>query len=202
MIVSEKIGCNDFSCTDVNTECYILPDIRINPEHVSIIMISECAPEYTHDYFYAENEALFQKTTVQAFIDAGAAVTDTRDIVDLGVYMTTAIKCRKAEYVIKTATIKECSGILEKEIPLFPNIKAYMLMGDAAIKSMNYIARRACGKRVIPAGSTYKIRGGEYYYKKRRVFPSYLQAGPSFFIEKSKRRMIAEDISEALNLLK
>jgi hypothetical protein len=34
------------------------------------------------------------------------------------------------------------------------------------------------------------------------VFPSYLQAGPSFFIEKSKRRMIAEDIANALRLVK
>jgi hypothetical protein len=33
------------------------------------------------------------------------------------------------------------------------------------------------------------------------AFPSYLQAGPSFFIEKSKRRMIAEDIAAALSLV-
>jgi hypothetical protein len=33
------------------------------------------------------------------------------------------------------------------------------------------------------------------------VYPSYLQAGPSFFIEKSKRKMIAEDIRNALGLL-
>jgi hypothetical protein len=32
-------------------------------------------------------------------------------------------------------------------------------------------------------------------------FPSYLQAGPSFFIEKSKRKMIAEDIHTALQLV-
>ena len=75
-------------------------------------------------------------------------------------------------------------------------------MGDAAIKAINYVAKRAGEKRVIPAGSTYKIRGNEYFFKGRRAFPSYLQAGPSFFIEKSKRRMIAEDISEALKLLK
>jgi hypothetical protein len=31
-----------------------------------------------------------------------------------------------------------------------------------------------------------------------KVFPSYVQAGPAFFIEKSKRRMIAEDIATAL----
>jgi hypothetical protein len=54
---------------------------------------------------------------------------------------------------------------------------------------------------VIPAGSTYKIRGGEYLFRGRRAFPSYVQAGPSFFIEKSKRRMIAEDIAAALALV-
>jgi len=34
------------------------------------------------------------------------------------------------------------------------------------------------------------------------TFLSYLQAGPSFFIEKSKRRMIAEDISAAFQRIK
>ena len=82
----------------------------------------------------------------------------------------------------------------------FPNVKAYLLMGDVAIKALNYIARRAGEPRVIPAGSTYKIRGQEYHFRGRRAFPSYLQAGPSFFIEKSKRRMIAEDIAAALAL--
>ena len=52
-----------------------------------------------------------------------------------------------------------------------------------------------------PAGSTYKIRGQEYFFRGKRAFPSYLQAGPSFFIEKSKRRMIAEDIAAALRLV-
>jgi len=77
-----------------------------------------------------------------------------------------------------------------------------MLMGDVAIKAVNYIAKRAGEGRVIPAGSTYKIRGQEYFFREKRAFPSYLQAGPSFFIEKSKRRMIAEDIAAALSLVK
>jgi hypothetical protein len=75
-----------------------------------------------------------------------------------------------------------------------------MLMGDVAIKALNYVARRAGQKRVIPAGSTYKIRGQKYSLNGIRVLPSYLQAGPSFFIEKSKRRMIAEDIAAGLRL--
>jgi hypothetical protein len=53
---------------------------------------------------------------------------------------------------------------------------------------------------VISAGSTYKIRGQEYFFRGARAFPSYLQAGPSFFIEKSKRKMIAEDIAAALKI--
>jgi uracil-DNA glycosylase len=74
-------------------------------------------------------------------------------------------------------------------------------MGDVAIKAINYIAKLGGEGRVIPAGSTYKIRGGEYVFRGRRAFPSYTQAGPSFFIEKSKRRMIAEDIAAALALV-
>jgi hypothetical protein len=39
----------------------------------------------------------------------------------------------------------------------------------------------------------------ECRFRNGRV-PSYLQAGPSFFIEKSKGTMIAEDIASALAL--
>jgi uracil-DNA glycosylase len=139
---------------------------------------------------------------VQAFNDAGAAVESVRDILDLGVYLTTAVKCGKTGYGIKAGTIEECSRILEAELALFPNVKVFMLMGDVAIKAINYIAKRSGEDRVIPAGSTYKIRGQKYSFKGKRAFPSYLQAGPSFFIEKSKRRMIAEDIAAALSLVR
>ncbi|MBN1248941.1 MAG: hypothetical protein JXC32_14875 [Anaerolineae bacterium] len=56
-------------------------------------------------------------------------------------------------------------------------------------------------ERVIPGGATYKIHGPEYWFGDVHAFPSYLQAGPSFFIEKSKRRMIAEDIASAMSLV-
>jgi len=145
---------------------------------------------------------LFQQTTVQAFKDAGADVSSVQDLLDMGVYFTTAVKCGKTGYSIKAATVKECSFLLEKELALFPDVRVYMLMGDVAIKAINYIARRSGEPRVIPAGSTYKIRNREYFFNGKRVFPSYLQAGPSFFIEKSKRRMIAEGITTALTLVR
>ena len=201
MQVSEYVRCAGFPCVDVKHECYVIPNVDLKPDDVSIVLISEAAPADRGDYYYAEGNPLFQQTTVQAFNDAGAGVSSIHDILDLGVYMTSAVKCGKTGYNIKAGIIKECSLILEQEISLFPNVKAFLLMGDVAIKAINYIAKRAGEGRVIPAGSTYKIRGQEYFFRERRAFPSYLQAGPSFFIEKSKRRMIAEDISSALSLL-
>ncbi len=201
MQVSELVKCKGFPCADVRHACYLVPDIQVNPENISIMMISEAAPENPGDYYYASGEPLFAQTTVLAFNDAGVQVASIQDILDLGVYLTSAVKCGKTGYGIKAGTIQECSLLLEKEIALFPNVKAFMLMGDVAIKALNYIARRAGEGRVIPAGSTYKIRGQPYYFRGARAFPSYLQAGPSFFIEKSKRKVIAEDIAEALKIV-
>ena len=202
MQVSKCVACEGFPCVDVNHECYVIPDVEVKPDDVSIVMISEAAPTNPDDYYYAEGNPLFGQTTVQAFNDAGADVSSIQDILDLGVYLTTAVKCGKTGYGIKASTIKECSRILEKELALFPDVKVFMLMGDVAIKAINYISKRAVEGRMIPAGSTYKIRGQEYVFRGKRAFPSYLQAGPSFFIEKSKRRTIAEDIATALRLLK
>jgi uracil-DNA glycosylase len=201
MKINGVVVCNELKCPDVRHECYVVPGIEIQPEEIRIMMISEAAPADPHDYYYAGDDALFEQTTVQAFKDAGAPVSSVQDILNLGVYLTTAVKCGKTDYGIKTETVHNCSRLLEKEISLFPNLKVVMLMGDVAIKAVNDIARRAGEKRVIPAGSTYKIRGREYRFKGMRAFPSYLQAGPSFFIEKSKRRMIAEDIKQALQLV-
>jgi uracil-DNA glycosylase len=196
------IKCEKFPCIDINRASYIIPNIDLQPEKISIIMISESAPENLADYYYANGQALFQETTVQAFNDAGVKVASIQDIINQGVYLTTAIKCGKTHYNIYMDTVKHCSVILEKELSLFPNAKIIMLMGEVATKALNYIAKRLGEPRVIPTGSTYKIRENEFYFQGKRVFPSYLQAGPSFYIEKSKQRMIAEDIANAFRLVK
>lgn len=194
---SQCIECKGFPCAGVKHKRYIVPEVEIKPQKVSIVLISEAAPPDPEDYYYAGGDSLFQQTTVQAFNDAGIKVTSVRDIVSMGVYLTTAIKCGKIGYGVPAKAIEQCSRLLELELDLFPHTQAYLLMGDVAIKALNYIATRSGQARVIPAGSTYKIRGPEFHFRGKRVFPSYLQAGPSFFIEKSKRRMIAEDIAAA-----
>lgn len=199
--MNQQLSCQGFPCTDVRHECYVVPAVQVKPDDISIILISEAAPADPGDYYYAEGKPLFLHTTLQAFNDAGAEVSSLQDILALGVYLTTAVKCGKTGYGIKASTIRACSSILGKEIALFPNVKALLLMGDVAIKAINCIAHEAGEDTVIPAGSTYKIRAQRYFFQGKRVFPSYLQAGPSFFIEKSKRRMIAEDIAAALSLV-
>jgi uracil-DNA glycosylase len=201
MRVSQCVACSGFPCPDVKHECHIVPSVTVKPETVSIVMVSEAAPDHAGDYFYAKGDSLFRKTTLQAFNEAGAKVSSVRDLANRGVYLTTAVKCGKTGSGVRADTIRECSRLLETELLLFPKAKVLMLMGDVAIKALNFIAQRAGENRVIPAGSTYRIRGQEYFFRDARVFPSYLQAGPSFFIEKSKRRMIAEDIAAALRLV-
>ena len=196
---NESVKCTDFPCQDVNKKRYTVPSVEVDPDKTKTLMISEAPPEDSGDYFYAPDNPFYLQTTVQAFDDAGFKVTSMKDILNLGVYVTTAIKCAKTSYSISPKTIDSCSvRTLENEINLFPKAKAILLMGDTAIKAMNYVAKRNTGKSIIPSGSTYKTRKDEYFYKQFRVFPSYLQTGKSYLIEKSKRKMIAEDIKAAL----
>ncbi|HLE98786.1 MAG TPA: uracil-DNA glycosylase family protein [Gaiellaceae bacterium] len=195
---SAVLECVDFPCTDVVHDLFVVPRLDVEPDRIDVVMVSEAAPASLDDWFYAGGDALFAQTTVQAFRDAGEDVSTISDVLALGVYLTTAVKCGKTGYAISTPTVKACSSLLETELGLFPNASVLMLMGDVAIKAVNAIARRNGEPRVIPSGPTYKIRGGAYRFRDLKVLPSYVQAGPSFFIEKRKREMIAEDIAAAL----
>jgi uracil-DNA glycosylase len=98
--------------------------------------------------------------------------------------------------------MNNCAALLEKEVALFPNLKAFFLGGDTAIKMMNGIWKKQTGKRVIPAGSMYKIRHEKYYLGDVRGFPSYTPAGKNILIEKGKMGVIAEDLREAMKCIR
>jgi uracil-DNA glycosylase len=202
MKINQIISCETFPCEGVKHSSYARPDVEIDPDSIHAVMISEASPPDPADDFYAAGDPLYLRTTLQAFEDAGVKVSNIQGILDLGFYLTSAVKCAKSGYVIDPRIIKECSHLLEKELAAFPNTKVILCMGDTAIKAINYIAQRAGEKRVIPAGSTYKIRTGTFTYRGIRVIPSYLQAGPSFFIERTKRKVIAEDIARAVSLVR
>ena len=200
MRISDHIQCIDFPCVEANQESYLVPNLEVDAESIRLMLISETAPSDPRDYYYASAEAMFARTTLQAFQEAGLQAGSIQDLIHKGIYLTTAVKCGKYDYAVAPTTITHCTALLEREIALFPKLKAFLLMGDVAIKAINTIAKRQGEPRVIPAGSTYKIRGGEFSFHGCQAFPSYLQAGPSYGIEKSKQRMIAEDIGRALQV--
>ena len=202
MKIEDNIKCVNFPCTDIDKNSYVIPGADIKPQDIKIIMITEAPPNDKADYFYAAGNPFYLQTTLQVFNDAGIKVSSMRDILDAGVYITTAIKCGKTQYAVSPETMKNCTKLLEQEIALFPDIRVFMLMGDVAIKMMNEFWKKQTGKKVIPTGPTYKIRGQAFYIGDKRVFPSYTPAGKNFLIEKSKRRMVAEDIREALKLVR
>ena len=202
MKINEKIKCASFPCSDIDKNNYMLPSLNIDERKIRILMITEAPPAEKADYFYANGNPSYLQTILQVFRDAGHDVSSMQDILDRRVYITTAVKCGKTQYAISPDTMKNCAGLLEQEIALFPRVRVFMLMGDVAIKMMNEIWKRQTGKKVIPTGSTYKIRNQAYYLGDKRVFPSYTPAGQNFLIEKSKRKMVTEDVKAAMNCLK
>jgi uracil-DNA glycosylase len=185
-------------CGDVNHNSYVIPSVEIRPERVFLIMISEAAPNDPGDDFYAKGRPLYLLNTIQAFRDAGAPVTSLADILELGVYLTTAIKCSKTAYTIQADTVRNCSHLLEKELALFPRARAYLLMGSTAILALNYIAVRAGEPEPVPDGATYDVRKQVLWFRGRRVFPSYVHTRASYLTATEKRKMVAQDILNAL----
>ena len=119
MRIDREIRCTWFTCADVDLDLYDVPGVEIDPDRIVLVMIAEAAPEDHGDNFYANGRPLYLLNTIQAFRDAGAPVKSLADILELGVYMTTAIKCAKTGYTLRANTIKNCSYLLEKELALF-----------------------------------------------------------------------------------
>jgi uracil-DNA glycosylase len=118
------------------------------------------------------------------------------------VYITNAVKTPKTAYAIEKERLNESLPYLEAEPALFPNVQAILLCGDVAKKMVNTIVRKATKKNVIPSGATYKLRGNSYYYGDIRVIPSYIITGGNLLIEKSKVRMITEDIATMAEIIR
>ena len=179
-----------------------LNDIDIDPLTIKAIMINEVVPSDPVQDFYGAPDADYLKTTIPLLQGAGTAVSSIQDILQLGIYITNAVKAPKTEYVIDKSSIENSLPYLEAELSLFPNIKVIMLMGDVAKKAFNMITKKATKKNAIPAVSTYKLRSSEIYYKGIRVMPSYIMTGGNILIEKSKVTMATEDIAALLKIIK
>jgi uracil-DNA glycosylase len=198
MRVCDQVRCRDFPCLGVIHAAHAIPAVNTDASAIRVILVSETPPADAAQGYEGGPDALFAQTTVASFRDAGFDVTSLDEERGLGVHLTTAVKCAKAGPTIPGATIRACSALLERELALFPDATAVLLMGDTAIRTLNEIARRNHEPRPVPAVPTYRIRGGEFRFRGLRVFPSYVQAGPAYFIERGKRVVIAEAISSGM----
>lgn len=180
-----------------------IPDVEIQPDKVKAIMINEIVANDSKDDFYSSApNPMYLETTFPLFAQAGVEVEDIQDILDLGIYITNAVKLPKFEYTIETSRIKEHMPILEQELKLFKNLEVIMLMGDVAKKSFNMITKKDTKKNAVPSTSTYKLRNTELFYEGKRIFPSYIMTGKNILIEKSKFQMASEDIFHMLDIIR
>lgn len=179
-----------------------LNSIEIDPLTIKAIMINEVVPSDPLQDFYGIPDANYLKTTIPLLQGAGAEVHSIQDILQMGIYITNAVKIPKTAYAIDKGSIENSLPYLEAELSLFPNIKVIMLMGDVAKKAFNMITKKSTKKNVIPSVSTYKLRNSEIYYEGIRVMPSYIMTGGNILIEKSKVAMATEDIVTMLEIIK
>ena len=179
-----------------------LNDIEIDPFTIKTVMINEVVPSDPLQDFYGASDADYMKTTIPLFQGAGTEVSSIQDILQMGIYITNAVKTPKTEYAIDKSSIENSLPYLEAELSLLPNLKVIMLMGDVAKKAFNMITKKSTKKNAIPAVSTYKLRNSEIYYEGIRIMPSYIMTGGNILIEKSKVTMATEDIAAMLEIIK
>jgi uracil-DNA glycosylase len=182
-------------------EGFYFNNIDLDPQKIQAVMINEVVPSDSRQDFYGQADADYLKTTIPLFQKAGAKITTIDDILQMGIYITNAVKTPKSQYTIEKNVIEDHLPYLERELALFPNLKVIMLMGDVAKKAFNMMAKKATKKHVIPSTATYKLRSSEFYYGSIRVIPSYIMTGGNLLIEKSKLQMTTEDIETMLTIL-
>ena len=179
-----------------------LNDIEVDPAGIRAILINEVVPADPAQDFYGESGEAYLSTALPLFRQAGIPVQSVQDLLDMGIYLTNAVKTPKTAYAVEPERIAESLPWLEAELALFPDVQVILLMGDVAKKMYNRIARKTAKKNVIPAGATYKLRANAYYHGGIRVIPSYIITGGNLLIEKSKVRMITEDLAVMARLIR
>lgn len=184
-----------------DTEFLRFNDVNIESEKIRAIMINEIVPIDSDDDFYGKPDSAYMSTTIPLFRKAGIEVNSIHEILNLGIYITNAVKMPKSEYAVSKESIEESLPYLEKELELFPNLQVVMLMGDVAKKAFNMISKKATGKNAVPSISTYKLRSTEIFHNGWRILPSYIMTGQNLLIEKSKFQMASEDIALMYRLI-
>ena len=92
-----------------------LNDLELDPLKIRAILINEAVPCDPSQDFYGRQDAAYLSTTIPLFQKAGFKVQSIQDILQLGIYITNAVKTPKTEYAIARSTIEDSLPYLEKE---------------------------------------------------------------------------------------
>lgn len=182
------------------------PDCELDPVKIKAIMINEVVPRNPDDWFYSEtSDPENRRNALGLFEGAGVSVKSMHDILDLGIYITAALKTPKEGSIADPEVIKAQLPLLEAELALFPNLKLIMLMGDVAIKMVNMIAKAKTKKNACQSGAAGRRQHWEnhkFYWGSIRIFPSYIMTGKNLLIEPFKRETIVKDIRRMMEVIK
>lgn len=179
-----------------------LNDIDLDPARIRAVLINEVVPADPAQDFYGSGDGAYAASALPLFRQAGVAAETMTALVEMGVYVTNAVKTPKDGYAVSPECMAESLPWLEAELALFPNVQVILLMGDVAKKMYNRIARKTLKKNVIPSGATYRIRDGQYFNGRVCVMPSYIMTGGNLLIEKSKTAMIVQDLARMKELIR
>ena len=113
MLTLDHISCPDFPCETLRHDRFTVPAVTVDTASIRCLMIAETPAFEPTDDFAAGPDSFFMTTTLQAFAEAGFPVTSMHQIEELGVHLTTAVKCAKTDYAIPTEAVKTCYNLLE-----------------------------------------------------------------------------------------
>ena len=99
---------------DLDPNILQFPDCEVNPANIKVVMINEVVPKNPNDWFYSDSpDPENKKTAFGLFEGAGVHVKSMRDVLNMGIYITTALKTPKEGYTADPDALKAQLPLLE-----------------------------------------------------------------------------------------
>lgn len=111
-------------------------NVEVNPEIIRAIMINEVVPSCPEDDFYGKPDAAYMSTTIPLFRKAEIEVNSALDILNKGIYITSAVKMPKTEYTVSKESIEEKSALSGKRTCIVSQCQGYYAYGGCGKESL------------------------------------------------------------------
>lgn len=167
---------------------------RLDLNAVRLLLLTDgYPPDPNQHYIFSNPDTLAWHNSREVLSALGVDAHSFQEVLDRGILIVPSLD-GVVPPKVSPPEIASAAERLKALLGLLPNLTAIGLMGDVAIATFNQMHKGLSGTRLIPAGSTYKLRRQDFFWGDVQVFPSYLYTGKSYVIERSKRQMVAEDM--------